>query len=312
MPFFLSLLFISMNAYHTPVLLSESIDALNIQPQGTYADVTFGGGGHSRAILQKLGEKGRLIAFDQDENAMSNLMQDARFHFFNHNFRYAYNFLKIQKLLPLDGILADLGISSHQIDTQERGFSTRFAQSALDMRMNTKAEVTAQTILNTYTEEKLAEIFYQYGELKAARKIAAVIVKSRVTQNITTVKDLQTILQPFYLPHKAASFFAQVFQALRIEVNQELEALCELLRNLPKMLQKNGRVVIISYHSLEDRLVKNMLKTGNLEGVLEKDFYGNVLKPFALLQSKVIVPSALEIAQNPRARSAKMRVAIRL
>lgn len=299
-------------AYHIPVLLQECIEGLRINPNGTYVDVTFGGGGHSRAILEKLGEQGKLLAFDQDKTVEGHLPEDARFMFFNQNFRYTKNFLKIHRALPVQGILADLGISSHQIDEESRGFSTRSSTELLDMRMDKNNVLNAQIILNEYEEKRLAEIFWLYGELLESRKIAARIMDFRKKKSIQTIEDFKYILYGLYPQKKEASFLARVFQALRIEVNQELDALRELLLTLPDILATGGRAVIISYHSLEDRLVKNMFKTGNLEGNIDKDMYGNFTVPFEQIHKKVILPTAEEIARNPRARSAKLRIAEKL
>lgn len=296
-------------SYHVPVLLRESLEGMNITPEGTYVDVTFGGGGHSREILRRLGAEGHLYGFDQDADAEQNIPADSRFTFVRSNFRYLYNFMRYHQVAgEVDGLLADLGVSSHHFDDQERGFSFRF-DGDLDMRMNTRAGKTAADIVNTYTEEALADVFYLYGELKISRKLAAVIAKSRAVKKITTIGELLEVVKPFIGKDKEKKFLAQVFQALRIEVNDEMRALKEMLQGTLKVLKPEGRLVVITYHSLEDRLVKNFLKTGNFEGKAEKDFFGNVNSPFRLVNTKVIVPTDAEIERNPRSRSAKLRIA---
>lgn len=296
-------------SYHVPVLLQESLEGMNITPEGTYVDVTFGGGGHSREILRRLGAEGHLYGFDQDADAEQNIPADSRFTFVRSNFRYLYNFMRYHQVAgEVDGLLADLGVSSHHFDDQERGFSFRF-DGDLDMRMNTRAGKTAADIVNTYTEEALADVFYLYGELKISRKLAAVITKSRAVKKITTIGELLEVVKPFIGKDKEKKFLAQVFQALRIEVNDEMRALKEMLQGTLKVLKPEGRLVVITYHSLEDRLVKNFLKTGNFEGKAEKDFFGNVNSPFRLVNTKVIVPTDAEIKRNPRSRSAKLRIA---
>lgn len=296
-------------SYHVPVLLQESLEGMNITPEGTYVDVTFGGGGHSREILRRLGAEGHLYGFDQDADAEQNIPADSRFTFVRSNFRYLYNFMRYHQVAgEVDGLLADLGVSSHHFDDQERGFSFRF-DGDLDMRMNTRAGKTAADIVNTYTEEALADVFYLYGELKISRKLAAVIAKSRAVKKITTIGELLEVVKPFIGKDKEKKFLAQVFQALRIEVNDEMRALKEMLQGTLKVLKPEGRLVVITYHSLEDRLVKNFLKTGNFEGKAEKDFFGNVNSPFRLVNTKVIVPTDTEIERNPRSRSAKLRIA---
>lgn len=296
-------------SYHVPVLLQESLEGMNITPEGTYVDVTFGGGGHSREILRRLGAEGHLYGFDQDADAEQNIPADSRFTFVRSNFRYLYNFMRYHQVAgEVDGLLADLGVSSHHFDDQERGFSFRF-DGDLDMRMNTRAGKTAADIVNTYTEEALADVFYLYGELKISRKLAAVIAKSRAVKKITTIGELLEVVKPFIGKDKEKKFLAQVFQALRIEVNDEMRALKEMLQGTLKVLKPEGRLVMITYHSLEDRLVKNFLKTGNFEGKAEKDFFGNVNSPFCLVNTKVIVPTDAEIERNPRSRSAKLRIA---
>ncbi len=293
--------------YHNPVLLNECIEGLAINPEGTYVDVTFGGGGHSRAMLEHL-TTGKLIGFDQDADAMQNLPQDDRFIFINQNFRYLVNFLRLYKALPVDGILADLGISSHQIDMAERGFSTRF-DAELDLRMDRKSGLTARQIVNQYSPDELKKIFVEYGELKHSFRIAQLLISVRDAEEITTTTRLKEILLPLAERGRENKFFAQVFQALRIEVNGELDALKEMLLQTTKVLKPGGRLVVLSYHSLEDRLVKNFVKTGNFEGIEQKDFYGNLLSPFKPLTRKPVVPGEEEIALNGRARSAKLRIA---
>lgn len=298
-----------MTVYHTPALLNESVDGLNIKPDGIYVDVTFGGGGHSREILNRLGKNGKLIAFDQDDDAIKNLIQnDERFIFVKSNFRFLKNFLLYHQIEKIDGLLADLGVSSHHFDSANRGFSFR-ASAQPDMRMNKSAKKSAIDVLNDYSEEKLADIFYNYGELKSARKIASAIAKYRQTRKISSTEELLQIFEPFTFKEKEKKTLAQAFQALRIEVNDELSALCEMLTQAMHVLKPGGRLSIISYHSLEDRLVKKFLKTGNFEGEIVKDFFGQVETPFQLVNKKVIVPSESEQNENPRSRSAKLRVA---
>ena len=298
--------------YHVPVMLNESLDGLNIQASGNYVDVTFGGGGHSREILSRLSEDGRLFGFDQDADAENNIPADSRFVFVRSNFRYLYNFMRYHRVEgEIDGLLADLGVSSHHFDDKERGFSFRF-DGLLDMRMNTRAGRTAADVLNTYTEEQLADLFYLYGELKVARKLAATLVRSRENKRIETIADFLEVIKPFVAKDKEKKFMAQAFQALRIEVNDEMRALKEMLQQTLQVLKPEGRLVVITYHSLEDRLVKNFLKTGNFEGKMEQDFYGNAKSPFRLVNNKVIVPTDKEIEQNPRSRSAKLRIAEKL
>ena len=296
--------------YHKPVLLAESVDALVNNPDGVYVDVTFGGGGHSREILSRLSEKGRLFSFDQDSDALNNAIEASRFTLINQNFRFLENSLLMYGVNQVDGILADLGVSSHQFDQAERGFSIR-SDAPLDMRMNNMQSLDAQSVVNDYEEELLADIFYYYGELREARKLAREIVRYRKETRIVTTEDLKKVFS--YIPaHKSNKFFAQVFQAIRIEVNQELEALQELLVQSCRILRKGGRLVVISYHSLEDRLVKMFLKYQMFEGEPERDIYGNYEKKFELPQRKAIVPTEEEIGDNSRARSAKMRVGIKL
>lgn len=296
--------------YHVPVLLHESLEGMDIHPDGVYVDVTFGGGGHSREILRRLGDEGRLYGFDQDADAEQNIPDDERFVFVRSNFRYLYNFMRYyDEVGEVDALLADLGVSSHHFDDRERGFSFRF-EGSLDMRMNTRAGQTAADVLNNYTEEQLADVFYLYGELKNARRLAAAVVAYRTGKKpILTSGDLLGIVTPFIGRDKEKKFLAQVFQALRIEVNDEMRALREMLGASLRVLKPGGRLVVITYHSLEDRLVKNFLKTGNFEGKVEQDFFGNVRSPFKLLSGKVITPSKEEIERNPRSRSAKLRIA---
>lgn len=298
--------------YHVPVMLSESLEGLDIQPSGVYVDVTFGGGGHSREILNRLDGSGKLYGFDQDADAEHNVPADERFTFVRSNFRFLYNFMRYHgEAGSVDGLLADLGVSSHHFDDKDRGFSFRF-DGALDMRMNTRAGQTAADIVNTYTEEALADLFYLYGELKVARKLASLLVRSRESRKIETIADFLEVIKPFTGKDKEKKFLAQVFQALRIEVNDEMRALKEMLQQTLQVLKPGGRLVVITYHSLEDRLVKNFLKTGNFEGKSEQDFFGNFKSPFKLVNNKVVVPSEKEIERNPRSRSAKLRIAEKL
>jgi 16S rRNA (cytosine1402-N4)-methyltransferase len=300
------------NTYHTSVLLKACIDFLDIQPNGVYVDLTFGGGGHSAEILKLLGEKGKLFAFDQDEDAKANLPKDARFTFIPQNFRYLKNYLRINGVTEVNGILGDLGVSSHQFDEAERGFSIRF-DSELDMRMNRQNPLTARDVINTYPEKKLLDLFRTYGEISNASKLVFSIVQRRTEKEIVTTEDLKETIKtctPKFEEHK---YLARVFQALRIEVNQEMEALKECLTQSVEVLGSGGRLVMISYHSLEDRLVKNIIKTGNVEGVEEKDvIYGTSKKVFKNITSKPILPDEEEIKNNTRARSAKLRAAIKL
>ena len=294
--------------YHVPVLLKESVDGMNICPNGTYVDVTFGGGGHSREILSRLEKDGRLLGFDQDEDAERNIVDDPRFIFVRSNFRYLHNFLRYHDIEKVDAILADLGVSSHHFDDSERGFSFRF-DGALDMRMNKRAGLTAADVVNTYAEERLADIFYLYGELKNSRKLASVIVKARANGQIKTIGEFLEIIKPLFGREREKKELAKVFQALRIEVNQEMEALKEMLTAATEALKPGGRLVVITYHSLEDRMVKNIMTTGNVEGKTTQDFFGNLQTPFKLVNNKVIVPDEEEIERNPRSRSAKLRIA---
>ncbi|EFI16689.1 S-adenosyl-methyltransferase MraW [Bacteroidetes oral taxon 274 str. F0058] len=293
--------------YHVPVLLEESIECLRIKPDGVYVDCTFGGGGHSRAILARLGNKGKLYGFDQDREAYRNTTDDERFTFVRGNFKYISNFLRYYGEDKVDGILADLGVSSHHFDEAERGFSYRF-DGTLDMRMNREASFTAEELINGYDEQALADILYLYGELRNARRIANAIVCRRQTKAIKTIFELTEVLRPFCTKGKEYKELAPIFQAIRIEVNAELDSLKTLLCRSVDLLRSGGRIAVISYHSLEDRLVKNFLKTGNFGGEPQKDFYGNQITPFANV-SKAIVSNDREIADNPRARSARLRYA---
>ncbi len=296
--------------YHNPVLLKKSVDDLVTNPDGIYVDCTFGGGGHSKEILKRLSEKGKLFGFDQDLDALENTIEEDRFTLINQNFRFLENSLMVYGVQQVDGVLADLGVSSHQFDQAERGFSTR-SNAPLDMRMNVMQTLDAKKIINDYEEEQLADIFYYYGELREARKLAREIIHHRKTKTIETTDDLKKLFS--YIPQfKQNKFFAQVFQAVRIEVNQELDVLKEMLLQSYKILKPNGRLVVISYHSLEDRLVKRFLKNGMFEGEPARDIYGNYSKAFELLQSKAIIPNDEEIEVNSRARSAKMRVGIKI
>lgn len=299
----------STDAYHIPALLNETIELLNIKPNGVYVDVTFGGGGHSRAILNHLGVDGKLIAFDQDEDALENCIDDPRFIFVRSNFRYVKNFLRYHGIDKIDGLLADLGVSSHHFDEEERGFSFRF-DAPLDMRMNKSAQLTAADILNNYSEEALANVFYLYGELHNSRKIARTIALAREKEPFARIFPFIEVLKPFFAREREKKDMARVFQALRIEVNKEMEVLKMMLQQASDALTDDGRIVVLTYHSLEDRLVKNFFKTGNFEGNQVKDFYGNVLSPLKPLSNKVIVASDEEVANNPRARSAKLRAAM--
>jgi len=293
--------------YHNPVLLNESIDALSIKEEGVYVDVTYGGGGHSKEILRRLGKNGRLFAFDQDPDAQENAIDDERFVLIPENFRYISRFLRFHGVRKVDGVLADLGVSSHQFDEAERGFSTRF-DGDLDMRMNQKSKISAKEIVNDYSEEKIAEILFLYGELRNSRNIAKTIVEKRQEERIDTSFQLRKALQRFLPNAKEHKIIAQIFQAIRIEVNEELDVLKEFLEQLPKLLNDQGRLSIISYHSLEDRLVKRYFRTGLFIGEPEKDFFGNVSVPLQKV-GKLIVPTLQEIKLNNRARSAKLRVA---
>lgn len=294
--------------YHVPVLLNESIDGLDIKSDGIYIDVTFGGGGHSKEILRRLGKKGHLYSFDQDPDAEKNIVNDNRFTFVRSNFRYLKNWMRYYGVDHIDGLLADLGVSSHHFDDETRGFSFRF-DAPLDMRMNKRAGTTAAEILNNYNEEQLADIFYIYGELKNARKIAATISKARNEKRIETTDDFLHVTEKLFQREREKKEMAKMFQALRIEVNHEMDALKEMLNGAKDLLCESGRLSVITYHSLEDRIVKNMMKAGNVEGKIKQDFFGRIEAPFRLINNKVIVPSDEEQQQNPRSRSAKLRVA---
>lgn len=301
--------------YHVPVLLKESVGGLDIKPDGVYVDVTFGGGGHSREILRQLGRSGRLFSFDQDQDAEKNMLDDDRFTFIRSNFRYIRNWMRYYGVEQIDGLLADLGVSSHHFDDETRGFSFRF-DAPLDMRMNKCSSTTAADILNNYTEEQLADIFYIYGELKNARRIASAIVSARRTRPIGTTSDLMAAVETVF--HRNATKdrdkkdTAKMFQALRIEVNHEMNALKEMLVGAKDLIKNGGRLSVITYHSLEDRLVKNMMKAGNTEGKMSQDFFGHINSPFRQVNNKVITPGEEELEQNPRSRSAKLRVAERV
>lgn len=305
--------------YHVPVLLKESVDGLNIQSGGVYVDVTFGGGGHSSEILSRLDEQAHLYSFDQDADAEQNVMRsevgaerrfvdDSRFTFVRSNFRYLKNWMRYYGVESIDGLLADLGVSSHHFDDESRGFSFRF-DAQLDMRMNKRAGKTAADIVNDYDEEALANLFYLYGEIKQSRRLAAAVVKARLQQHIATTQDLLGILEPIFKKEREKKDLAKVFQALRIEVNHEMDALKEMLKSATELLKPGGRLSVITYHSLEDRIVKNIMKTGNVEGKRIQDFYGRIETPFTLINNKVIVPSENEQQENPRSRSAKLRIA---
>jgi len=295
------------NTYHVPVLLQESVDGLDIQPDGIYVDVTFGGGGHSKEILTRLGKKGHLYSFDQDADAEKNIVDDPRFTFVRSNFRYIKNWMQYYEVEHIDGLLADLGVSSHHFDDETRGFSFRF-DAPLDMRMNKRAGQTAADVLNNYTEEQLANVFYFYGEMKNARQIAKVICNSRSKKSILTTTDLGEIIEPLMRSEREKKDLARLYQALRIEVNHEMDALLDMLLSATALLRKGGRLSVITYHSLEDRIVKNIMKSGNTEGKIEQDFYGRISSPFRLV-NKLTTPSEEEQQQNPRSRSAKLRIA---
>jgi 16S rRNA (cytosine1402-N4)-methyltransferase len=299
-----------MSNYHTPVMLNECIEGLNIRPDGTYVDVTFGGCGHSREILKHLNEGGKLLAFDQDADARQNLIDDDRFVFIDQNFRYLKNFCRLHNAIPVDGILADLGVSSYQFDQAERGFSIRF-DAELDMRMDQSATLTAKEVVNNYSEADLHRIFGMYGEIQNAKSLASTIVTARLSAPIVTVADLKNAITPRIPRLKENKYLAQVFQALRIEVNQELEALKDFLIQSAAVLNTGGRLVVMSYHSLEDRLVKNFIAKGKFSGEVEKDLYGNDNKPFESVSRGAITASAEEIGKNNRARSAKLRIAVK-
>ncbi len=299
-----------MSEYHNPVLLKQSVDDLVTNPDGIFVDCTFGGGGHSKEILDRLSEKGKLYAFDQDLDALKNTIDDTRFTLVNQNFRFLENSLLMYGVAKVDGVLADLGVSSHQFDEATRGFSTR-NNAPLDMRMNVMQSLDAKKVINEYEEDALADVFYYYGELREARKLARDIVRHRTVKSINTTEDLKKLFS-FLPPHKVNKFYAQLFQAIRIEVNQELEVLKEMLVQAYNVLKPGGRLVVISYHSLEDRLVKRFLKNGMFEGEPQRDIYGNYEKAFELVKSKAIIPDDKEIEENSRARSAKMRTGIKL
>lgn len=299
------------SVYHIPALLDACMAGLAVQPDGTYVDVTFGGGGHSRAILERLGDKGRLYAFDQDEDACVNRIEDNRFTFVRSNFRFLKNFMRYYDVDSIDGLLADLGVSFHHFDASERGFSFRF-DGALDMRMNRRARTTAADIIESYTQEQLSDIFYLYGELRSARKIAGAVVSARRVQKIDTTTRLVEVVSPYIDKRQEKKELAQLFQALRIEVNQEMEALRRMLLSACELVRPGGRIAILTYHSLEDRLVKNFFETGNFEGRVEKDFFGRIESPLRPVNNKVIVPDDDEVIRNPRARSAKLRIAEKL
>ena len=298
----------TIDTYHVPVLLDESINGLNLHPDGVYIDVTFGGGGHSREILRRLPQGSRLFSFDQDADAERNIVDDDRFTFVRSNFRYLKNWMRYYGVDGLDGLLADLGVSSHHFDDETRGFSFRF-DSPLDMRMNKRAGKTAADIVNEYDEAALADLFYLYGELKNARRIAAALVKARTAQKIETTKDFMAAVEPLFKREREKKDMAKLFQALRIEVNHEMDALKEMLRSATELLKPGGRLSVITYHSLEDRIVKNMMKAGNPEGKVVQDFFGRIESPFKLINNKVIIPDDEEQERNPRSRSAKLRIA---
>tara|TARA_B100001540_G_scaffold84997_1_gene76563 strand:- start:5 stop:901 length:897 start_codon:yes stop_codon:yes gene_type:complete len=293
--------------FHNPVLLNESIKGLNIKPNGVYVDATFGGGGHSKLILEHL-DDGQLFAFDQDQVTQDNILSDNRFKLINTNFRYIKSFLRMEGIEKIDGLLADLGVSSYQFDNADRGFSIRF-ESELDMRMNTETIITAKEIINNYSEENLSKIFYEYGELRNSRQIAREILHKREVAPIITTIDLINSISHLSPLRKKNQFLARVFQSIRIEVNEEIASLKDMLKSAIELLNKTGRLVVLSYHSIEDRLIKNLFKKGNFEGDVEKDFYGNIIRPFKEINNKIIVASAEEIRSNPRSRSAKLRIA---
>ena len=294
--------------YHKPVMLEESLEGLNIHPDGIYADMTYGGGGHSREIVSRLGKDGHLYGFDQDLDAMQGAMTDERFTFVRSNFRFVKNWMQYYGVDGVDGILADLGVSSHHFDEGERGFSFRY-DAALDMRMNQAARLTAAQVVNTYSEEQLADIFYLYGEMKTSRKLAATLVKARKENEIKTTGQLADLLRPLLGRDREKKDMAKVFQALRIEVNGEMNALKQMLAGAIEVLKPGGRLVVLTYHSLEDRMVKNIMRSGNTEGKTEQDFFGNILSPLRPIKKGVMTPSAAEQQENPRSRSAKLRIA---
>lgn len=294
--------------YHKPVMLEEALEGLDIQVDGIYADMTYGGGGHSREIVNRLSPKGQLYGFDQDLDAMQGAMDDPRFTFVRSNFRFIKNWMQYYNVEGLDGILADLGVSSHHLDEGERGFSFRY-NAALDMRMNQAARLTAAEIVNSYSEEQLADIFYLYGEMKNSRKLAATLIKARKEQEIKTTGQLADLLRPLLDREREKKDMAKVFQALRIEVNGEMKALKQMLSGAIETLKPGGRLVILTYHSLEDRMVKNIMRSGNIEGKTEQDFFGNILSPLKPIKKGVMVPTEAEQQENPRSRSAKLRIA---
>ena len=294
--------------YHVSVLLKESVDGLDIPPGGVYVDVTFGGGGHSREILRRLGPEGRLFGFDQDADAERNIVSDGRFTFVRSNFRYLKQWMRYYGVDQIDGLLADLGVSSHHFDDATRGFSFRF-DSPLDMRMNKRAQLTAADVVNNYSEEQLADLLYLYGELKQSRRIAATLVKAREQQPLLTTGQLLQATEHLFMREREKKEVTKLFQALRIEVNREMEALRDMLTGACQLLRPGGRLSVITYHSLEDRIVKNMMRAGNVDGHVEQDFYGRVQSPLRLLSNKVITPGAAEVEANPRSRSAKLRIA---
>ena len=294
--------------YHNPVMLAQSIEGLNIKPDGVYVDLTFGAGGHSRAILERLNENGKLFAFDQDQDAKQNLINDARFTFINHNFKHIKNHLKYYGIEKTDGILGDLGVSSHQFDSENRGFSYRF-DCDLDMRMDTRKSLKARDILHTYTESELSRIFYQYGEISNAKKLAQVIVQQRDTSPFLTSQDLIERIKPCIPKHREFKYLSQLYQSIRLIVNDELSVLRSVLEQSIDLLNVGGRIAVISYHSLEDRLVKVFFRSGNFEDIIDKDLYGNVLSPFKVINRKAITPDEAELNKNNRSRSAKLRIA---
>ena len=298
----------TIDTYHVPVLLDESINGLNLHPDGVYIDVTFGGGGHSREILRRLPQGSRLFSFDQDADAERNIVDDDRFTFVRSNFRYLKNWMHYYEIDHIDGLLADLGVSSHHFDDESRGFSFRF-DAPLDMRMNKRADKTAADIVAEYDEEALADIFYLYGELKNSRRIASALVKARQQHAIATTQDFLHVVEPFFKREREKKDMARLFQALRIEVNHEMEALKEMLAAATQLLAPGGRLSVITYNSLEDRIVKTVMKTGNAEGKMIQDFYGRIETPYRLVNNKVIVPTDEEQQRNPRSRSAKLRIA---
>lgn len=302
-----------VEAYHVPVLLNESIDGLNIHKGGNYVDVTFGGGGHSKEILRRINEVGggHLYSFDQDADAENNILPQDNFTFVRSNFRYLKNWMRYHGVDHIDGILADLGVSSHHFDDETRGFSFRF-DAPLDMRMNKRGGITAAQLLNEEAEERLADIFYLYGELKQSRRLASMIVNARKKNPIVTTQDFITIAEPLLKKERSKKDMAKLFQALRIEVNHEMDALKQMLMSATELLENGGRLSVITYHSLEDRIVKNIMKTGNTEGKVNKDFFGKIDTPYNIINNRVILPSADEQEQNPRSRSAKLRIASKL